>query len=54
MPFKSKEQEKAAFGGYLGKEMQEKAPEWAEKTNQKKLPERKAQVEAIKKNINEK
>lgn len=51
MPFKSKAQERAAFGGYLGKEMKEAAPEWAEKTNQKKLPDRKKQVEAIKHNI---
>ena len=39
MPFKSKAQMRAAFGGYLGKEMKEKAPEWAEKTkSMKKLP----------------
>jgi len=41
MPFKSKKQMKAAFGGYLGKEMQDKAKQWAEETpNIKGLPER--------------
>ena len=39
MPFKSKAQERAAFGGYLGKEMKSKAKEWAEETpSQSKLP----------------
>lgn len=39
MPFKSKAQMKAAFGGHLGKAMQKKAPEWAEKTKDiKHLP----------------
>lgn len=41
MPFKSKAQAKAAFGGYLGKEMQSKAKEWAKETpNMKSLPEK--------------
>jgi hypothetical protein len=40
MPFKSKAQMKAAFGGYLGKEMKGKAKQWAKETpNPKKLPE---------------
>lgn len=53
MPFKSKAQERAAFSGALGEEMKEAAPEWASKTNQKKLPEHKVehQAKAIKKNI---
>lgn len=38
MPFKSKSQERAAFGGYLGSEMKKDAKEWADKTNQKDLP----------------
>lgn len=37
-PFKSLKQERAAFGGYLGKEMKSKAQEWAAKTDQKNLP----------------
>ena len=42
MPFKSKVQMRAAFGGYLGKEMKEKAKKWVNETsNIKKLPERK-------------
>ena len=40
MPFKSKKQQAAAFGGYLGPEMKAKAKEWASKTNEAKLPER--------------
>lgn len=40
MPFKSKSQEKAAFGGYLGKVMKNHAKKWAMETpNQKSLPE---------------
>lgn len=39
-PFKSKSQEKAAFGGYLGPEMKKRAKKWAEETpDQKALPE---------------
>jgi len=39
MPFQSKSQMRAAFGGYLGKEMQGKAKEWADETpNPKGLP----------------
>lgn len=40
MPFKSKAQERAAFGGYLGPKMKKLAPKWAKLTNQKKLPKR--------------
>lgn len=32
MPFKSKNQARAAFGGYLGPEMQSKAAQWAHET----------------------
>lgn len=39
MPFKSKSQMRAAFGGYLGPEMKAKAKEFADATpNPKKLP----------------
>ena len=39
MPFESKAQERAAFGGYLGAEMKNKALKWAHETpNQKSLP----------------
>lgn len=42
MPFQSKAQERAAFGGYLGPEMKAKAKQWADETpNQKSLPEHK-------------
>ena len=45
MPFKSKSQMKAAFGGYLGKEMKEKAKQWAKETpNIKNLPEHKKKI----------
>lgn len=40
MPYKSKAQLRAAFGGYLGKEMKDKAKEWADETPDiKDLPE---------------
>ena len=40
MPFKSTSQMKAAFGGYLGKEMKDKAKTWAAETpNMKSLPD---------------
>lgn len=40
MPFVSRAQEKAAFGGYLGPEMKKKAKTWAAETpNPKSLPE---------------
>lgn len=39
MPFRSKKQMRAAFGGYLGKEMKSKAKQWASETpNIKSLP----------------
>ena len=40
MPFKSKAQERAAFGGYLGTEMKKKAKSWAKITDQSSLPDR--------------
>ena len=41
MPFKSKVQMRAAFGGHLGPEMKSKAKEWADETpNPKSLPVR--------------
>lgn len=41
MPFKSKKQMRAAFGGYLGPEMKAKAKQWADETpNIKNLPVR--------------
>ena len=40
MPFKSKKQMRAAFGGYLGSEMKSKAKEFADATPDiKSLPE---------------
>lgn len=41
MPFKSKAQARAAFGGYLGSEMKHKAKQWAKETpgGIKSLPE---------------
>jgi hypothetical protein len=40
MPFKSKAQMRAAFGGYLGRTMKSKADTWAQETpNIKDLPE---------------
>lgn len=42
MPFESKAQQRAAFGGYLGPEMKAKAKQWADETpNIKSLPEHK-------------
>lgn len=42
MPFQSKAQQGAAFGGYLGPEMKAKAPQWAAETpNLKALPKHK-------------
>lgn len=42
MPFKSKAQERAAFGGFLGPKMKKAAKTWADETpNIKKLPEHK-------------
>jgi hypothetical protein len=40
MPYKSLKQMRAAFGGYLGKEMKDKAKQWADETpNISSLPE---------------
>ena len=47
MPFKSKAQERAAFGGYLGPEMKKDAKEWASKTDQKKLPNHITKTKAL-------
>lgn len=45
MPFQSKSQERAAFGGFLGSEMKSKAKQWAAETpDQKSLPEHKKKV----------
>lgn len=45
MPFKSRAQMKAAFGGYLGPTMKRKAKEWASETPSiKKLPEHKGKA----------
>lgn len=42
MPFESKAQMRAAFGGYLGPEMKSKAKSWADETPSiSKLPARK-------------
>jgi len=50
MPFKSKAQMRAAFGGYLGAEMKAKALGWAHETpNSKSLPEHKKQKVRVKK-----
>jgi hypothetical protein len=52
MPFTSKAQMKAAFGGYLGPEMKAKAKGWADETpNPKKLPEHKASLKGLHKAI---
>lgn len=48
MPFQSKAQERAAFGGYLGAEMKSKAKQWADETpNQKSLPQHKKKTVKI-------
>jgi len=40
MPFDSKAQARAAFGGHLGSKMKKKAKQWADETpNMKRLPE---------------
>jgi hypothetical protein len=45
MPFKSKAQMRAAFGGYLGKKMQGRAKKWADETpNIEDLPEHKKKL----------
>lgn len=48
MPFQSKAQMRAAFGGYLGKEMKGKAKQWADETpNIKNLPAHKNSTKAL-------
>ncbi len=54
MPFESKKQMRAAFGGYLGLKMKARAKEWASETpNIKSLPDRvnKKKKEIIKKRL---
>lgn len=52
MPFQSKAQMRAAFGGYLGPEMKSKAKTWADETpNPKALPKHKHAVEGLKKAV---
>jgi hypothetical protein len=48
MPFKSQAQSRAAFGGYLGPAMQQKADQWAHETpgGIKALPQHVAQQKA--------
>ena len=50
MPFQSKSQARAAFGGYLGKEMKNKAETWAHETpNMKSLPMHKPKLKDMRK-----
>jgi hypothetical protein len=50
MPFKSKAQMGAAFGGYLGPEMKAKAKGWAAETpNPKGLPQHAKSLAGLKK-----
>ena len=50
MPFKSKAQMRAAFGGYLGPKMKKKAKQWAKETpNKKGLPMHKRKSKAKRK-----
>lgn len=49
MPFQSKAQMGAAFGGELGPEMQGKADQWAKETpNIKNLPQHKGALQGLK------
>jgi hypothetical protein len=51
MPFTSKKQARAAFGGFLGGKMKKKAKQWAKETpSMKKLPES-AVMDAMKKKV---
>ncbi len=51
-PFRSKAQERAAFGGYLGPEMKSRAKAWASETpNQKSLPSHVKQASHPAKNL---
>lgn len=48
MPFQSKAQMRAAFGGYLGDEMKKKADTWAHETPDiKSLPQHKKSKKAL-------
>lgn len=48
-PFKSKSQMRAAFGGYLGSEMKNKASTWAKETpNIKTLPKKLKDMKTMK------
>ena len=49
MPFKSKKQMKAAFGGYLGTKMKKKAKQWAAETPDIKGLPLKKKVKLVKK-----
>lgn len=52
MPFESKAQMRAAFGGYLGPEMQAKAREFADATpDVKRLPEHVSRKHALVKKL---
>lgn len=51
MPFKSLSQERAAFSGALGPKMKAAAPEWASKTNQKSLPNKKSKPKRYERKI---
>jgi hypothetical protein len=55
MPFKSRAQERAAFGGYLGAEMKAKAQQWADETpSQKALPDHVAKKKSVKLRVKKK
>ncbi len=48
MPFESKSQMRAAFGGYLGEKMKRRAKLWASETpNIKDLPEHKGRKRTV-------
>jgi hypothetical protein len=52
MPFKSKAQMRAAFGGYLGPKMKKKAKQWAKETpNKKGLPMHKRKAKSKGKSV---
>lgn len=52
MPFVSKSQMRAAFGGYLGPEMKAKAKEWADETPDiKDLPKKVKKVNETAKKV---
>jgi hypothetical protein len=47
MPFQSKIQARAAFGGYLGEKMKRSAKEWADKTDFSSLPNKKKKKKSV-------